>query len=407
MKRIYHFLMLLAIFGTTNIYAGGYQVRLQGNKQNGFGLIGTPLSNGASSMFYNPGALSFVDNKFNVDVGASFITSQIAYRSLDGDYSAESDNPLGTPFYLYASYKINDLISVGLAAYTPYGSSLVWDKDWAGRFLIQDISLEAIYIQPTVSFNIDDVFGVGVGFVYSFGGANINKAINLSNNSSVNLDGKASGIGFNVGLFFKATEDLKFGVDYRSKISMKLDDGDATFTIPTPLEPVLGGKEHTFDAELPLPGNLDFGVSYQMNDKLMLAFELDWVMWSTYKQLDFTFDNDENSPLNSSNPREYKDTFTPRFGIEYKLLDNLTVRGGYYYDPTPTNEKYFTPETVSLNSNAFTLGLTWSPLEFMDIDISYLQTMGKQSEKTYEPDNFSGIYKTVAYVPGFGLSFKF
>ncbi len=397
--------MAVALFSATQIFAGGYQVRLQGNKNNGFGLIGTPLNNGASSMFYNPGALSFIDNTFNIEAGASFITSHMAYQSVDGMYTAESDNPLGTPFYLYASWKVSKLISVGLAAYTPYGSSAKWDPDWAGKFLIQDISLEAIFVQPTISFNIDDVFGVGVGFVYSFGGVNLNKGLNISNGSSVNLDGKASGIGFNIGLFFKATDNLKFGVDYRAKINMKVDDGTAKFTIPHSLEGTLG-SDHTFDAELPLPASLDFGVSYQLN-KLLLAFEFDWVMWSAYKQLDFTFDNNEDSPLNSSNPRDYKDTFIPRIGIEYAMSDKLVLRGGYYYDPSPANENYFTPETVTLNSNAFTLGLTWSPLEFMDIDISYLQTMGKKSTMNYEPDNFSGVYKTIAYIPGIGLSFKF
>ncbi len=406
MKKIYFIFMLVALFGATELFAGGYQVRLQGNKQNGFGLIGTPLNNGASSMFYNPGALAFTDKKFNIDVGASFIKSYMAYQSVSGDYTAESDNPLGTPFYFYGSWKVSKLISVGLAAYTPYGSSAKWDPDWAGKFLIQDISLKAIYIQPTISFNIDDVFGIGVGFVYSMGDVDLNKAINLSNGSSVNLNGKAGGIGFNVGLFFKATDDLVFGVDYRAKVNMKVDDGDATFTIPSSLEGVIGSK-HTFDAELPLPSSLDFGVSYQMNDKLLLAVELDWVMWSVYEKLDFTFDNDEESPLNSSNPREYKDAFIPRVGVEYAFSDNFVVRGGYYYDPSPANENYFTPETVTLNSNAFTLGFTWSPLEFLDVDVSYLQTMGKKSTMKYEPENFEGVYKTAAYIPGIGLSFKF
>ena len=406
MKKIYLILMAVALFSVTNIFAGGYQVRLQGNKQNGFGLIGTPLNNGASSMFYNPGAMSFTENKFNIEAGASFIMSHMVYQYYEGDYTAESDNPVGTPFYFYGSWKVSNLISVGVSVYTPFGSTAKWDPQWAGKFLIQDISLEAIFIQPTIAFNIDDVFGIGVGFVYSMGGVNLNKGLNASNGSSVNLDGKASGMGFNVGLFFKATENLTFGVDYRSKINMKLDDGTATFTIPQSLDGVLG-TGHTFDAELPLPASLDFGVAYRLNEKVLLAFELDWVMWSAYESLDFTFDNDENSPLNSTNPREYKDSFIPRVGVEYSLSEKLHLRAGYYYDPSPANENYFTPETVTLNTNAFTLGFTWSPLDFMDVDVSYLQTMGKQSTMKYEPDNFAGTYKTIAYLPGIGLSFKF
>jgi long-chain fatty acid transport protein len=130
-------------------------------------------------------------------------------------------------------------------------------------------------------------------------------------------------------------------------------------------------------------------------------------MWSAYKELDFTFDDNPDSPLNSYNIREYKDSFIPRVGIQYSISDNLQVRAGYYFDPSPANSEYFSPETVTLNTNSFTLGLTWTPLEFMDIDISYLQSMGKQSVMNYAPDNFGGTYKTIGYIPGLGLSFKF
>ncbi len=65
--------------------------------------------------------------------------------------------------------------------------------------------------------------------------------------------------------------------------------------------------------------------------------------------------------LNSVNPRQYKDTFILRIGAEYQFNDMFTFRAGAYYDPSPTNEDYFTPETVSLDNIAFTLGLSIYP----------------------------------------------
>jgi long-chain fatty acid transport protein len=404
MRKIY-LLVLVSLFTAANLFAGGYQVRLQGNKQTGFGLIGTPLNMGASSMFYNPGALSFADKTWNFEVGASGIMSYVTYERENSDYQAETDNPLGTPFYFYGSGKINKLVSVGLAIYTPYGSTSKWDPQWAGKYLIQDISLKAIYFQPTVSFNINDVFGIGVGFIYTSGSVELNKALNYGDNSSVSLDGSSGGFGFNIGLYFKASDRLSVGVDYRSKITMSVEDGDATFTVPPALSGVIP-ENNKFSAELPLPANLDFGISFMATDKLQLAFELDWVMWSTYQNLTFEFE-EQGELLNSTNPRDYKDSFIPRLGAEYKLFDNLCLRAGLYYDATPTNEEYFSPETVSLNTFAYTLGLSWEPLEFMSVDVSYLQTFGQQSYKTYKPDNFSGTYKSAAYIPGLGLTFKF
>jgi len=404
MRRITLLLLSIVLVSAT-AFAGGYQVRLQGNKQNGFGLVGTPLSWGASSMFYNPGALSFMKDKMHFEVGASAIMSNVSFQRTGSSVTEETDNPLGTPFYVYGAGKINEMITVGIAVYTPYGSSAKWQDDWSGKFLIQDISLKAIFIQPTISFNINDKFGIGAGFVYTTGGVEINKALNYGSNSTVNLDANASGMGYNLGLFYKASDKLSLGLNYRSRINMKVEGGDAKFTVPSSLNTLIP-ETNTFDTELPLPGNLDFGVAYQATDKLLIAFELDWVMWGTYDTLSFTF-KENGDLLSSNNPREYKDTFIPRIGIQYDMMDNLQLRAGAYYDTSPTNSDYFTPETVSLNTFAYTLGLSYSPIDMLSIDLSFLQLFGQKSDMAYTPDNFEGTYQTITYIPGLGVSLRF
>ena len=398
-------LLLSIVLVSSTVFAGGYQVRLQGNKQNGFGLVGTPLSWGASSMFYNPGALSFMKDKMHFEVGASGVMANGSFQQAGSSIVEDTDNPLGTPFYVYGAGKINEMITVGLAIYTPFGSSAKWQDDWSGKFLIQNISLKAIFIQPTISFNINDKFGIGAGFVYTTGGVEINKALNYGSNSTVNLDAKASGMGFNLGLFYKASDKLSLGLNYRSKINMKVEGGDAIFTVPSSLNYLIPAT-NTFDTELPLPGNLDFGVAFQATDKLLIALELDWVMWSTYDTLSFTF-HENGDLLSSNNPREYKDSFIPRIGIQYDMMENLQLRAGAYYDTSPTNSEYFTPETVSLNTFAYTLGLSYSPIDMLSIDLSFLQLFGQKSEMEYAPDNFKGTYQTITYIPGLGVSLRF
>jgi len=331
--------------------------------------------------------------------------SSVAFQKSESNYQAESDNPVSTPFYFYGAYKISKLITVGLGIYTPYGSSAVWNDDWAGRLLIQNISLSAIFIQPTISFNINDKLGIGAGFVYAIGNISLRKALNYSGDSYVDLEGKANNIGFNVGLYWQALDNLSFGIDYRSAIKMSVTDGDATFTVPSALQGTLP-PNNTFSAELPLPANLDFGVAFNASDKLTIALEVDWVMWSAYDTLSFEF-GEKGDLLDSDNPRLYKDTFIPRLGIEYDASELIKVRGGFYYDPTPTNADYFSPETVSLNNIAYTLGLSIMPVEGLSIDISWLQLFGQKAEKNYSPDNFKGTYKNTAIVPGIGISYSF
>ncbi len=400
-------MMLLSFFTASLSNAGGYQVRLQGQKQTGIGLIGTPFAFGASSIFYNPGSLSFMKNKTSFSAGLSGIFSNAVFMQKDSDYTAETDNPVGTPFYFYGATKILDDLAVGVGVFTPFGNSNKWDYDWNGRNIIREISLSSIFIQPTVSYKINDKFGLGAGLDIVIGKVDLTKAIANPVNGQINLNGGATALGFNVGAFVKPTEKLNIGIDYRSKVNMKVEDGDVAFTeIPASLEgyfPATGN----FDAELPLPANLDVGLSYQLNDKLTLATELNIIFWSAYDSLIIDFEQNNEKLLDSRNPREYKNSFIFRLGGEYKFGEKLIGRAGVYYDPTPTNEEYFTPETVSLNQVAFTLGLSYMPNEKLSIDLSYLQLEGLEADKMYEPEQFAGTYKTRAFIPGIGISYSF
>ncbi len=404
MKKLTLFVFLFAILSWSSM-AGGYQVRLQGQKQTGMGLVGSPFALGASSIFYNPGGLSMMDKKFSFSAGVSGIMANAVFQKEATNYQARTDNPLGTPFYVYGAGKITDKLSIGLGVYTPFGSSAKWDDDWAGRYLIQSISLQAIYFQPTIGYKINDIISIGAGFVYAYGKVDLKKAIPYNEGSYAELSGTTGNIGYNVGVMVRPTEKLSIGIDYRSKIIMKMEGGDATFKVPASLSTTIP-EENKFDAELPMPANLDVGISYAFSEKFTLAVEMNYVMWSVYEDLTFTFE-EQNELLGSVNPRKYKDTFIGRIGGQYTLNDMFAFRAGLYYDPSPTDDDYFNPETVSLNTVAWTLGMSIAPVKNLSIDLSYLQLHGLETEKQYEPANFGGTYKVVTAIPGIGLSYNF
>lgn len=405
MKKIKMFLVAASLFISTVVFAGGYQVRLQGNKQTGMGLIGTPLSFGASSMFYNPGALSLMKGKFGFELGGSAIFANVTYESYGSNYLARTNNPIGTPFYFYAAEKLNKNIAVGLAIYTPYGSSAKWDDNWALKLLIQNISLQAIYYQPTISFKLGNKFGIGAGLVYATGKVTVNRALNYSGNSNVNLQGNAHNLGFNVGVHYKVSDQWSLGVTYRSEINMNLKNGNAKFQVPSSLNGMIPPTNH-FNTSLPLPSNLDIGVAYQATPKLLFAAELDWVKWSVYDSLSFHFETNPQL-LNNTNPRLYKDQFIPRIGVQYQATKKLMLRAGAYYETSPANKDYFSPETVSLNTFAYTLGASYMPTKGFSIDLSFIQLFGMKSLMKYTPANVSGYYKTNTVVPGIGISYHF
>lgn len=394
-------LTCLAMFS----FAGGYQVRLQGQKQTGMGLIGSPMNFGASSIFYNPGALAMMDQNYSFDVGVNLINSHVIYQSSSSSYAAETDNPLSTPAYIYGAAKLNDKLSLGLGFYTPYGSTSKWDDKWAGKNLIQEISLEAFYIQPTFSYKINDKISIGAGLVLVQGNVKFQKALAYSPDSYVKMNGSDFNVGFNIGAFYQANTKLSFGIDYRSKINMTVEGGSALFYIPESLQSIVS-PINKFNAELPLPANLDFGLSYHFTDKFLAALEVNYVFWSVYQELSFTF-NENGDILDNSNPRNYSNTLIPRLGLEYGLNHMFTLRAGGYFDPSPTDEHYFTPETVSLDTWAYTFGISIQASNDLGIELNYLGTHGQEAVKSYDPVNFGGKYKTAASIFGFGINYNF
>ena len=147
----------------------------------------------------------------------------------------------------------------------------------------------------------------------------------------------------------------------------------------------------------------------------MLAFEFDYVFWSAYDSLIIDFKVNNDLLADSRSPREYSNSAIFRLGGQYNISDKIIARAGVYYDPTPTNEKYFSPETVSLDQFGWTVGLSIMPVKGLSIDLSYLQLSGNESFKTYDdpknpensPSNFGGTYKSMAFIPGLGVSYSF
>lgn len=409
MKKIF-FIVFLVLMAVNTSFAGGYQVGLHGQKQIGMGLIGTSLTMDASAGFYNPGGLAMMPYQFSFLGGASAINGFTKFQMQGPSlYQADTDNPMGTPFYFYGAGMVTNRLAVGLAVNTPFGNSLAWEDNWAGRYLIEDITMMAITFQPTVSYRINDFLSFGAGLVYAFGSVNMNRALPVQGPESegnINISGETGNFGFNAGVMYSDREGLNIGLSYRSLINMEMDEADALFSVPQSLSTSFPA-ENKVAVTLPLPANLDFGISYQVNRELMIGMALNYVFWSEYDTLGFDFLNNTASLQDSYSPREYVNTLIFRVGGQYMVNPVLYLRAGAYFDPSPVNDNYFSPETPSLDNLAFTTGLSFLPMENLSIDLSFLFIMGLEKEVTYAPDNFGGTYKSRVYIPGIGVSYNF
>ena len=410
-------LTLLALAGST-AFAGGYRVSIQGQKQLAMGHTGVAVVNSAEVAFFNPAGMAYLDKKFNVSVGANALFANVKFQNSTYNWTAESKN-VGTPFSVYATYKLNDWLTAGLAVYTPYGSAVDWDQDWEGSHLVNNIDLQAIFVQPSISVRIGEHFSVGGGPIYATGSVNFNRNLSMNpllsdsegNPTDVTIDAKGiNAWGYTAGFMFNPTDKLRIGMNYRSEIIMEARGGDATYNDTPSFNPL---ANTTFDADLPLPAELTVGLSYEVTDKLLFAFDYNRTMWSVYKALDVKFGNGTES----LNPRNYQNSSTYRVGTQYKANDKFTFRAGWYFDESPVQDGYFAPETPRNDSMGYTGGLTYQVNSKLGVDFSFLYLHFDEIDNSYDystdpitgqpnPD-FGGTYKSVVFSPGIGITYGF
>tara|TARA_R110002020_G_scaffold262126_2_gene476494 strand:- start:56929 stop:58209 length:1281 start_codon:yes stop_codon:yes gene_type:complete len=407
-------------------YAGGYRVALQGQRALAMGHTGVAYVNSAELAFFNPAGLVYLENRLNISAGVSAVFSDVAWQNSNYGQYADTDSPTGTPFYVYGSYAATDWLSIGLAVYTPYGSSVEYPTDWAGSHLVNNIELSAIFFQPLASIKINDKLSIGGGPIFVTGNVNFNRN---ANRTLSDIDGDRSNItvddsgvtnwGWSVGTLFNVTDNFRIGANYRSEIILDSKEGEATFSnfpndsgqpiVVSPTTIIPSNGTTGFEASLPLPAELTVGLSYDLGEKWTFNFDFSRTFWDVYENLDINFSNG----LEAFNPRNYENSSTYKFGMEYVANENFTLRAGYYFDQSPVQPGYFAPETPRNDANGFTGGLSFNVSDKFAIDASFLYLRFEEVKASYDyyTENgqnvpFGGTYKSSAFIPGIGITYS-
>lgn len=393
------------------MFAGGFQVNIQGQKSIGMAHCGVSLTGSPSSMFFNPGAFARLDSS-HVYLGGSFIFANTWYKELEpGIYNTTTKKGIGTPVMLYASYQPASLpdFNFGIGVYTPFGSGIAYEDDWLGMAVLQEMSLRTIFIQPTVGYRINDRISVGAGYVFGTGNFLLRKAVPVQDSNEEygqgELTGNATGHGFNVGVHFRATDALDIGLSYRSGVSVSTDEGEAKFTVPSSLSEYF--PTTSFSTAIGLPSVMNFGISYTVAEKHLFAFDINYVGWSSYDTLAFDFAENTEKLDDINSPRMYNDAMIFRLGYQMTQSEKLQLRAGVYYDLTPVDDPYITPETPDTDKLGVTAGASYAPSSNFVIDISFLWAEGQIRTATNQETQFGGTWKSRAFIPGIGLQYIF
>jgi long-chain fatty acid transport protein len=410
MKK-YVIIFIISLLAFKELTAGGFQVNLQGIKQTGMGHAGIGLALDNASLLFNPGALIFVDSLGSFSVGGNFIFPRTVFLDPNSTNVAQTINHVGTPLSIYSNFKFkkNSRITFGMGVYNPFGSRVQWQDDWKGQFLLREISLKTFFYQPTLSFKITEKLGIGIGYVFANGDFSLRKGIpiqdSIGNYGEATLSGKASGQGFNAGIFYQLNKKFSVGLNYRSAVNVKVENGTADFTTANAVSQYF--QDSSFNTQLNLPNMASIGLAYHLNEKMKIVLDVNYVGWKTYDSLNIDFAKNSDKLADVASPRLYKNTFIFRTGLQYQLSEMFCLRAGAYYDQSPVKDGYLTPETPDSDKIGISTGFSFALKKWLYVDASLLYIEGLKRTDTNLETQFEATYKTKAVIPGINVGIKF
>ncbi len=417
MLKKFTMLVSTIVFSASMVFGSGFSIYEQGAKATSMGGAFIAQANDVSGVFYNPAGITALDG-FQLGLGTTIITTAFSFQgpnNIDPNLYTEAEPLVFPPSTFYATYKINDKLSAGFGFYTLFGLGSELDTEWAGRFLATNTHIQTFFLNPVVAYKVMDELSVSVGFSYVIGNVTLEKSLNygIQDRNVIGeskLDASGSGTGFNLGVQYKATDDLTLGAIYRSNVLLDFNGGDATFNFPVTGDPVTDAEIATLfpktkgSSEIELPAMIGFGVAYQFTDKLVAEFNWMQLGWSSYDELKIVFDDAVGGSTESVVERKWEDTASLRFGLQYSVNEVFDLRLGYLRDNKAVPDERLEPSLPEGDRNLYSIGFGYK-LNELTIDGFYMLLTQDDRTISNSVEGFNGTYTGLSNL--FGLSFQY
>ena len=119
-------------------------------------------------------------------------------------------------------------------------------------------------------------------------------------------------------------------------------------------------SEPDAEAGFDIPGDVGFGFAVKPNDKLTFVGEVDYTYWSQVDSIVIAMDGFDplGRPADSSTIMfNWENTLRISLGAEYYPVEPLALRFGYYFDPSPVPDETFTPLIPDMgDKNSYNIG---------------------------------------------------
>lgn len=393
-----------AIMCATTASAAGFQLTEQsvagmGRAHAGAGIVGDDVS----AIHFNPAGMTLLHG-LQTTVAGTYVSLDIDYKGLDGARENGRDKPASIPA-AFLSYQVNDSLWLGLAITSPYGMRIRYNNDWAQRERGISGSVTTVDINPSIAWKVNDYISLGGGVSALWTHSKIKNGIPKGMHAmgkDIPLGGEFEYKGsdwmftYNLGLMVSPTEDLRFGVSYRSSAHVTAR-GDYYIRGNALMNGEGDGK-----GRLQTPETVYISATWKPIQRLRLSGLARWANWKKFENMRFSMDDTKNLNAepsavqwglaqgfnklqlaglteagrgvlgNLSISNDWKAAWLFSLGADLDITDQWTIRGGIALETDPIKHQQLRTALIPDTKRLWlTCGLSWKPTPKWQIDMAY------------------------------------
>ena len=439
MKKILTVMLALMLFSSLGqmTLANGLNLNSLGARALSMGGAFVGLADDFSTIYWNPAGMSKFQTTYLGFYGVDIIPKQTYLLQVPTpagiltlvDAKSESKHYLAGMLAYY--YPINEDLVAGIGIYTPSGLGSSWNgEDFKlvtnGVSYLWESKIGLITIAPAVSYKVNDMLSVGAALNINYGMFTIKRWAGMIELPSppyeFNLgqyEDEVNGWGFGATLsvLYQPNDMFSFGFTYRTASKVNFS-GDVSISNIGNLGPNFKTTS-AVEREVTWPTWLAAGVAYRPMEGLVVTADLQWSDWSTVNVIETFYDDLYWQGLMEAGggnefPLRWKDALQIRFGAEYTLKENIALRAGYYWDPSPAPDSTMNILLPSFDFNVFTFGAGYRT-NGLQVDLGFELLLGSEryvdyakylTDPAYE-SAMPGYYDMNIFVPCISISYEF
>jgi long-chain fatty acid transport protein len=337
-------------------FSSGYQMRYQSAETMGTAFASDVSGSKTASGFYNnPSQLLFMEDGIHASVEAMGLFPTGSFEETGGG-NTKTDGFASTSVIpsIYYGQKLADKYGIVVSLTVPWATNTDYDKGWAGSSYALKTYLATYNLATSFVYSVNEKISVSVGPQIQLMKGELSSAIPAPapQPTTLTIEGDNIAVGAVVSALYKATDSLKLGFTYKSRVKHNLS-GDMTLGPAMTSIPGIGTTGDDTKLEISTPDVITIGATYSLTEKMDLHGTISWTGWSVLKEL--AVKNESTGGSLPPSITKWQNTTFVAVGTDYKHSDKWTFRGGLSYETGAPPDAYRTPRSV--DSDRLTVGL--------------------------------------------------